>query len=140
MVFGNPTVTTNPIIAAVINNSTAPILTEPTGFTERDDVSYLTPTVGFETVSRDSGTGVTTLTWGSASATAWEGVAIEVDASTVASVGPTAFNLPYRTSDDPALVFTGKLYTPNSARWGTGPWPGILATESAGYNTGGNQV
>jgi hypothetical protein len=74
-----PIDTNNAVIGGVINGSTAPILTEPTGWTERNDTNYSTPTTALETATRDSGETTATPTWGSASGTAWRAVVVELD-------------------------------------------------------------
>jgi hypothetical protein len=72
---GNPT-------AGVIHNLTNPAtMTPPTGWTEQADLGYNTPVTGFELVTRDSGFTGTTVTWGSASASTFSSLMIELDAS-----------------------------------------------------------
>jgi hypothetical protein len=73
--------TNNPTIGAVFNATSPAGMTQPTNWTERSDTGYSTPTSGLETVSRDSGFTGTTVTWGSASGSAFCSLILELDAS-----------------------------------------------------------
>lgn len=52
---------------------------------------------------------------------------------------PPKIILPYHPIDDPTLVFSGRRYVPDLYRWGSGPFPGIIAWRSGGYMQGGPQ-
>lgn len=81
--FGAATLAGNPIVGAIGNSTNAATLTPPTGYTELADVGYATPTTGLESVALAAGSaGVTTVPWGSNSASAWGGIIVELDAST----------------------------------------------------------
>lgn len=73
--------TNNPTIGAVFNATNPATMTPPTNWTERNDSGYATPTTGLETVSRNSGFTGTTVTWGSASGSAFCSGIIELDTS-----------------------------------------------------------
>jgi hypothetical protein len=92
---GTPTVTlsgtptgTNPMVGAVFNQSVPPILTEPSGWTENNDIGYSTPTTGLEVVRDDTGFASGTVTWGSASGSGFCSFAVELDASGNGVVSP----------------------------------------------------
>lgn len=83
--FGASAQTGNPTLG-VIGNATNPAgLTPPTSWTEGGDIGYATPTTGGEYVYRNSGFTGTTITWGSASASAFGSIIIELDTSVPAS-------------------------------------------------------
>ena len=85
-VFSLAPLTTNPIIAFVVNGATAaPTETEPAGFVERQDLQYISPNRGFESATADSGITSTTITWGAASGTAFGDIVVELDASSSAA-------------------------------------------------------
>lgn len=86
-VFGAAPNTNNPIIGAVFNATNPAGMTPRTNFTERADVGYNTPTTGLEVMSRDSGETATTQTWGSASASAFSSLVVELDSSVPPAVG-----------------------------------------------------
>lgn len=73
--------TTNPTLGFLMNNTNPTGVTEPTGWTEREDTGFATPTTGAEYVSRDSGFTGTSITWGSTSASQFAGIIVELDAS-----------------------------------------------------------
>lgn len=73
--------TDNLCIGAVCNGTAAPIITAPGSWTEAIDLSYNTPTTALETAFRNSGETGSTITWGSASGTAFASMVIELDAS-----------------------------------------------------------
>jgi hypothetical protein len=75
--------TNNPTIALVGNQANPAGLTPPTLWTEpaEADVGYSTPIRGAEAVFRNTGFTGTTIKWGSASATVWHVVAVELDTS-----------------------------------------------------------
>lgn len=83
LTFDAAVLTDNPTIGVVKNATNPAGLTPPTNWTERSDNGYNTPTTGMETISRDSGFTGTTITWGSASASTFDVVIVELDASLV---------------------------------------------------------
>lgn len=76
---GTATLTGNALIGAVFNGTSPATMTPPTGFTESQDVGYSTPTTGLETVFANSGITLSSVTWGSTSASAFSAVLIELD-------------------------------------------------------------
>lgn len=80
-VFASSALTGNPTLGCIGNNTNPAGVTEPSGWTERADVGYTSPTTGAEYVSRDSGFTGTTITWGSTSASGFASFATELDAS-----------------------------------------------------------
>lgn len=90
--FGS-SLTTNPTLGMVMNSTNPAGLTEPSGWTERDDTGFNTPSSGAQYVSRDSGFAGTTITWGGTSASQYCGNIIEMDSSVAGyspAVGPMA--------------------------------------------------
>jgi len=75
--------TGNAGLAAVVNSTNPPALTTISGWTAAAENGYATPTTGVHMDKRDSGETGTTLTWGSTTATAWDAVVVEFDASNV---------------------------------------------------------
>lgn len=79
--------TGNPVSGCLGNVTNPATMTAPTGFTESavagalGDVGYATPTHGGHAVYRDSGHTSATVTWGSASASVWGGIIVELDTS-----------------------------------------------------------
>jgi hypothetical protein len=72
---GNPTLfVTGAAIAA-------PFVTEPSGWTERMDQGFTTPTVSLHASSRDSGFTGTTISAGNTVAAIWAAIAVELDTS-----------------------------------------------------------
>lgn len=89
--YGASSATGNPNIGAVTNSSSpAPILTQPSSWSESRDQGYTTPATSLETAFINSGFTGSTVTWGSNSGTAWESVAAEFDA-TAPPVSTTGF-------------------------------------------------
>jgi hypothetical protein len=84
-VFGSAAQTTNAVISAVMN------VTNPAGvsvrssplYTARVSAGYTVPTTGLGAMSIDSGETGTSIAWGSASASAFCSLAIEVDATSL---------------------------------------------------------
>jgi len=92
-VFGATTLLGNPLIGCIANNTNPAGMTPPTGFTElTTDLGYATPTSGGEYCSKDGGDTITTVTWGSTSASTFASMALELDAS---AAGATADPYPY---------------------------------------------
>lgn len=79
--FGSTPLTTNPLFGAIGNGTNPATMTPPTSWTEMADVGYATPTTGMETAAITGGITATAVTWGSASASAWGGIILELDAS-----------------------------------------------------------
>lgn len=82
--------TGNSVIGAVFNATNVATLTPPTGWTEKHDTGYATPTTGVETATIDSGFTGTTVTWGSTSASAFASLVAELDASAAPGALPVA--------------------------------------------------
>jgi hypothetical protein len=85
--FGVAAQTGNPVLGQIMNATNNATMTPPTSWTERRDAGYNTPTTGFEAVTRDSGFTGTTVTWGSASASAFCSLIVELDTSAPPSGG-----------------------------------------------------
>lgn len=77
--FDNSVLTGNPTLVCVGNATNPAGLTEPTGWTEGADSGNITPTHGLEYAYRNSGFTGTTVTWGSASASAFGAIVMELD-------------------------------------------------------------
>lgn len=59
-------------VIGVVGNSTNPAgVTEPSTYTETTDTGWATPTSGYETAHHNNPGSVTTVTWGSTSASSW---------------------------------------------------------------------
>jgi hypothetical protein len=71
--------TDNPTFGVVGCHTNPATITAPTGWTELNDAGYNTPPTGAEYVGRDSGFTGTTVTWGSAAATDFASLIVEVD-------------------------------------------------------------
>jgi len=80
--FGSAISTNNAVIIFLGNETNTAGLTEPTGFTERSDLGFSSPTTGFEVVTRDSGETGSTVTFQSASASQFGVCAVELQAGT----------------------------------------------------------
>lgn len=82
-VLGSAALTTNPLIGAVFNATSAATMTPRASpaWTERFDVGYSSPTTGLEVMTIDSGETATTITWGGNSASAWCSMVVELDIS-----------------------------------------------------------
>lgn len=102
--FGANAQTGNPTLAAVGGAGLNPLtITPPTGWTEKLDTGYNTPTTGFEYATRDSGFTGTTITWGSTAPGRWQAGVIEFDISsgggaTVTGAVSTALTLSRTTA------------------------------------------
>jgi hypothetical protein len=80
--FAAATLAGNPLVGGMQNLASPAGVTEPSGWTELTDTGYATPTKGGEWAHLAAGSaGVTTVTWGSSSATAWAALIAEFDAS-----------------------------------------------------------
>lgn len=73
--------TTNPTIGVVFNATNPPTFTATASWTERFDNGFNTPTTGMHVQTRDSGFTGTTVTWGTASGSAFCSMIVELDAS-----------------------------------------------------------
>ena len=80
-VFSSAPLTTNALVAFIANGASPAAMTPPSGFTERQDLGFSSPTRGMETATADSGITSTTITWGSSSGTAFGDIVVELDAS-----------------------------------------------------------
>lgn len=73
---------TGNVMLGQMGNATSPAtVTPPSGWTERNDTGYSTPTTGSEYATRDSGFTGSSVAWGSTSATAFGAIAAELDTS-----------------------------------------------------------
>ena len=95
--------TGNPIITAVCNGANPAGVTQPTSYTEPTNVGYNTPTTGMNTAFINSGITNATITWGTASASIFASLAIELDTSAPQAgpvfvpqdaVAPTRYRIP----------------------------------------------
>lgn len=77
--FAVAALTGNSTVGAVANATNPATMTTPASWTERHDIGYSGPTTGLESVSRDSGFTGTTITWGSASASALSDIIAELN-------------------------------------------------------------
>lgn len=79
--------TTSVTLGAVGINDSAGVMTEPSGWTERQQAGQgATPNVGLETITRDSGFSGTSVTWGaSAGGNPFSAVILELDGSAALS-------------------------------------------------------
>lgn len=100
-VFAAAPLTGNSLIGAVFNATNVATLTPPTGWTEKHDTGYATPTTGIETATIDSGFTSTTVTWGSTSASAFASIAAEMDASAAPAA---AAGIPFVRNDRQAIL------------------------------------
>lgn len=117
-VLGAAALTGNSLIGAVFNATNVATLTPPTGWTEKHDTGYNTPTSGVETATIDSGFTGTTVTWGSTSASAFAAVVVEMDASAAGSALTQNVNDSVTMSDATALgrgLTIGDTVTPADA-------------------------
>jgi hypothetical protein len=85
--------TGNSLCGMVVNGNTGAAgttATEPTGWTEIQDLVYSTPSTGLETARLDSGFTGTTVSWGATSATAGIALVVEFDTSSATPQTVTA--------------------------------------------------
>lgn len=76
--FGSATASDATVIGFVGNNSNPAGMTPPSGYTELSDIGFNTPSSGLETCFHTSPGAVTTVTWGSTTATAGAAAVCEV--------------------------------------------------------------
>jgi hypothetical protein len=81
--FGSAALTANPVISALVNQSNVAGVTirGTPAYTSLANVGYLTPTLGFEAMSINSGETASAIAWGGTSATGFASLAIELDTS-----------------------------------------------------------
>jgi hypothetical protein len=84
--FGGNVSTGNPTLGIIANVRNPAAMTPPTGWTEQADTGFLTPTLGAEYVSRDSGYTGNTMTWGNTTGGAWGGMCIELDTTAAPAI------------------------------------------------------
>jgi len=72
---------TGNVTLGCVAQASASAMTPPTSWTEQADVTYLTPSIGGEYVSRNSGFTGTTITWGSATVGNFASLIVELDTS-----------------------------------------------------------
>jgi hypothetical protein len=73
--------TANAMLGAIFNATNPATMTQRASWSEANDTGYTVPTTGIETAFRNSGETASTQTWGSASASAFCSVALELDIS-----------------------------------------------------------
>lgn len=83
-VFGATTLSANAILGAVFNATNPATMTPPATWTEAVDVGYNTPVTGIELAYDSSGSTLTSVAWGSTSASAFASVVVELDTSSAA--------------------------------------------------------
>lgn len=79
--FPQAALTGNAVVGGILNAGNPATMTAPASWTEAVDLGYITPQTGLETAFRSSGETGSTITWGSASATAFASVIVELDTS-----------------------------------------------------------
>lgn len=91
-VFGASVLTGNAVIGAVFNATNPATMTARSSpaYTERADAGYNTPATGLEVMSINSGETGTTMTWGSASGSAFASMVLELDTSAAAVISRLA--------------------------------------------------
>lgn len=130
--FGAVGLTGNACAGAVFNATSPATLTPPASWTERADVGYSTPTTGLEVASRDSGNTASTITWGSASASAFCSAILELDITAPTYTGSGTLS-PARAS----LTGTGTFTAGAATYTGSGTLsPALGALTGAGTRTG----
>lgn len=87
--LGSAVLTTNPCFGAVFNDTNPATMTPRTGWTEDQDIGYINPTTGYESMLINSGETASSIAWGSTSATEYCAAVIEFDATAL----PTPHNL-----------------------------------------------
>lgn len=82
--FGGNAKTTNPTVYAVLNATNPAGMTVASGWTQRENIGYNTPTTGLDVETRDSGFTGSQIISGGTSATAYGVIGVELDASSAA--------------------------------------------------------
>jgi hypothetical protein len=77
--------TTSLCVGGIFNATNPATMTVPASWTERSDVGYATPDTGFEGAS-DTGVTLQTITWGSASATEFCSLIVEIKVAAAGSI------------------------------------------------------
>lgn len=77
--FSAAALTGNLTIGMIGNTSNPATMTQPTGWTERQDVGQASPNTGLHVVTRDSGFTGTAVTWGNASGSTFASIIVELD-------------------------------------------------------------
>jgi hypothetical protein len=90
-VFGSAALTDNPVLGAVATNDAINAITQPSGWTERNELTITGPSARHEYVSKDSGFTGTTVTWGSNPALGYADIIVEM-------VMPVQYNQTFSTS------------------------------------------
>lgn len=80
--------TTNPVIGALINGSNPAGITPTTSYSELLDTGYSTPTTGVQIQSINSGDTSNNMTWGSAPASNYACIGVELDATNIVAGTP----------------------------------------------------
>lgn len=112
-VFGAAALTANPVLGCIYNATNPAGLTPPSGWTESAgaDTGYTTGQVsGIETCFRNSGETGTTITWGSASASAFASIILELDTSALTFTADGAVTIGAATSSGGG-TFSPPTYT-----------------------------
>ncbi len=78
-VLGLAASTINALVGAIFNATNPATMTPRSGWSERSDVGYATPTTGLEVISIDSGETATSIAWGGTSASAFAALVVELD-------------------------------------------------------------
>lgn len=93
--LGVAALTVNALLAVCVNLTSPAGMTPPSGFTERQDVGFSTPTTGLEAATADNGITASTITWGSTTGTQAGAIVVELDTSPIQKF-PTQFQpLPF---------------------------------------------
>lgn len=88
-VFSSAVLTENILLGGVFNATNPATMTPPTNYIEELDTGFNSPATGIELVKRDSGETGTTITWGSASASAFCDLITELDTHLHAALAQT---------------------------------------------------
>lgn len=78
-IFGTAALTGNLCLGMIFNATNPAAMTSPTSWTEDGDSGYNSPTTGYQVCRRNSGETGTTITWGSASGSAFCSGVVELD-------------------------------------------------------------
>lgn len=103
--FSVAALTSNPCLCFMGNSTNTATMTRPdSNWTEQRDNGFNTPTTGYEYCTRPSGFTGTTITWGSASATAFGAIIVEFDFSITGSLSKTLDALTSASAGTLAIV------------------------------------
>ena len=107
-VLNNTPLSTNPIIAGLINGTNGTANATPrTGYTEAADLGYNTPTTGIEVQYRNSGETSATLTFGGNSPSTFAAFAVELNSNAAPTVALNTADATSFSSATPTVQFTG---------------------------------